>query len=307
MRAPDVRDLYDDEYATAYEEQFLHVPSYQHISAYELHLLELLLKASENWLDIGCGTGYFLSHFPGVARGGLDLSADMLERARARNPDALFLEQGDFRERREAWDGAWDLVSCMWCAYAYADSMAEIDRVVGNMARWTSDDGVCFLPLCDIEDVLMQREGLPYHTPDIDLFGGSMYTEAIVWTWVDPLHQKTHKSLIAPHIGYLVDQFKKTFSTVEVAYYPPYPLPLTGQRKALVAAGKGGAPAPRTEAVLQAIREESRAYRAEAQANRRAAARESAYGAGRAGWLRRCWNALPERVQHAVLRAIGEA
>ena len=56
-------------------------------SDHELALLRGLLTPGVTWLDVACGTGYFLRHFPEVERAGVDLSPAMLRLAREATGD----------------------------------------------------------------------------------------------------------------------------------------------------------------------------------------------------------------------------
>ena len=86
MRRDEIIAVYDDDYARSYEEKFLLSPETRADSEHELQLLRGFLASGVNWLDVACGTGYFLSHFPEVERAGCDLSPAMLRRARQANP-----------------------------------------------------------------------------------------------------------------------------------------------------------------------------------------------------------------------------
>src|SRR2546423_2406165 len=113
MRREDILELYDEEYAAHYNERLLLGDAYKETTEFEVSLLQEMLQPAGNWLDVACGTGYMLSQFPGVKRGGLDLSPSMLELAMRANPDADFV-LGDFLDDRPEWRNSWDLVSCMW-------------------------------------------------------------------------------------------------------------------------------------------------------------------------------------------------
>src|SRR5438094_6105666 len=115
MNRAEIVQLYDDAYAATYEEAFLLSPLNRSDTAQELELLRGFLRAGVSWLDVACGTGYFLRHFPRVMRVGFDLSPAMLRLARAGSPDILLLER-DFREPMPEWRNRWGLVSCMWYA-----------------------------------------------------------------------------------------------------------------------------------------------------------------------------------------------
>src|SRR5947209_643221 len=112
MRPEDVRRLYDENYAASYEAKFLTSPITAEDAAFEAHLLGDLLKPGRiEWLDVACGTGYFLRQFPNVRRTGIDLSPGMLERARPDNPGADLFQQ-DYRIPRPEWTDRFGLVSC---------------------------------------------------------------------------------------------------------------------------------------------------------------------------------------------------
>src|SRR5262249_25451009 len=145
-----------------YDASFLLGPNFLECTEYEASLIAGFLCSASSWLDVACGTGYFLSRFPEVHRCGLDLSPAMLEKARLANRDVLFVE-GDYRVNRPEWENQWDVVSCMWYAYCYAGSMSGVETLVRNLAAWTSPDGVCFLPVCD-PDVLC-KTSIPHRPP----------------------------------------------------------------------------------------------------------------------------------------------
>lgn len=316
METQRILELYDGTYAAAYDERFIFDQDYLPCARFEVEVLGHLLQASDSWLDAACGTGYFLSQFPGAARAGFDLSASMLKVARGKNPDAQFLEEGDFRSEYPEWTGKWDLVSCMWCAYTYVESVTEINRVIRNLARWTSSGGACFLPLCDLEDVLTSRQNLPRCIPDIEIFGGPTYVNAVVWSYVDTKHKKRHENLVSPHIELLIDLFRETFSRVEIIYYPPYPRSIPGQRKALIATGKQGAVSSQMEAALQAILKKSQEHLSNVQTIADLQAAEARRlqpkpapppPSRRGGWLRRAWRKLPPEARRLVKAVFGES
>ena len=89
---------YDGAYAREYERKFILNRHYKSKSEFEIAVLKRLLREGARWLDVACGTGYFLSRFPGVTRAGLDISPAMLAIARESNPDALVFKEGDFKD-----------------------------------------------------------------------------------------------------------------------------------------------------------------------------------------------------------------
>src|SRR5436190_1549387 len=133
MKKNQVLDTYDKAYAAAYDQKFHGSAA----SAREIEIVRELLGAGP-WLDVACGTGYVLGHFPAVPRAGLDVSAAMLELARHANPDALVLREGSFLDDIEEWHAQWGLVTCMWYAYCLVESVSQVERVIANLGRWTS-------------------------------------------------------------------------------------------------------------------------------------------------------------------------
>ena len=125
MKPEDITRLYDDAYAAAYDEKFLLSPPAKPDSDHELALLRGFLTPGVSWLDVACGTGYFLRHFPEIERAGIDLSPAMLRLAREANPE-IPLIQCDFRDRNASAPGRWGLVSCMWYAYGLVDTVADV-------------------------------------------------------------------------------------------------------------------------------------------------------------------------------------
>ena len=98
MDSAQIINLYDDEYASAYEGRFIHSPVARSDSNFELDLLRGFLRPGVSWLDVACGTGYFLSQFPTTRRAGLDLSPSMLKLRKGANPGVEFF-QHDMRAR----------------------------------------------------------------------------------------------------------------------------------------------------------------------------------------------------------------
>src|SRR5262249_8611004 len=232
MRREEIVQLYDDEYAASYEENFLLSSLTKSDSEHELALLRGFLSPGVTWLDVACGTGYFLRHFPEVERAGIDLSPAMLRLGRQANPGILLIEH-DFRDPMPAWQDRWGLVSCMWYAYSLVDTVPDMLRLIENLASWTAPAGTCFVPLADPR--LITGVQLPYqaYSPNA---GKGMIT-GIQWSYVEDGGRKVHSHLIAPNPEFMVDQFDIYFESVSTVRYPPA-FPGWEGRPALVATWK---------------------------------------------------------------------
>lgn len=101
---------------------------------YEAALHHLDLTPGDRVLDVGCGSGVFLAL--AAARGarvhGLDASPSLLDRARARVPDAD-LREGDMEALPWA-DATFDAV-CGFNAFFFADDLVAALREAGRVAR----------------------------------------------------------------------------------------------------------------------------------------------------------------------------
>lgn len=246
MKPEALLEVYDAAYAATYNERFL-LPSYARETVEgELAALRPLLGEGARWLDVGCGTGYMLSQFPGVARAGLDKSPGMLGEARRANPDALFLQEGDFRDAHPEWREAWSLVSCMWGAYIYVDSVAEVEQVVANLIAWTQPGGHVYLPVIDGED--MSRP-MPKYEEVVIGFGGLTRMVASVWDWHEYETGQLHKQLISPHPDHLLRLMAPHFEHLELLRFP-VPAPEWPSRKAILASGRRAQPNPAQPATI---------------------------------------------------------
>lgn len=237
MKPEQVCRLYDTAYAASYDGKFLHSEPARPDTEFECELLGRLLEAGGPWLDVACGTGYFLSLFPHVERAGMDLSPAMLERAAARNP-GVPLHRRDFRSPTPEWVGRWRLVSCMWYAYGLVDSMEEVERVVRNLAAWTADDGVCFVPLCD--PCLVSGVELPYDVQGSP-WPGRITITGVTWSYGEAEEGAEHTHMVAPLVPHILMLFKRYFRDIQQVEYP------TG-RSALLASGKRAVAEPEASA-----------------------------------------------------------
>ncbi len=235
MRPDELMRLYDREYASSYDRNFLEKFPHEPDTRHELELIRSMLAPGARWLDAACGTGYFLARFPEFDRAGLDLSPAMLEVARECNP-GIELRRHDFREPLPEWNDRFDLVSCMWYAYGMVDSVDEISQVIANLAAWTAPGGTCFLPVADPD--LVARIELPDRIPygPIVESPGEIRITGIVWSFFEETG-KAHRHLISPSVAWLRDELARHFEGIETIRYPPGN-ELMGRRPALVASRK---------------------------------------------------------------------
>jgi SAM-dependent methyltransferase len=237
MDKNDVLEIYDEYYAQEYNQKFLLNDWSKDNGDFEQETIRKLLSEigqGAKWLDVACGTGYLLSRFPDIERAGLDISPAMLKVAKQANPNAFFV-QGDYRDKRPQWEGKWDLVSCMWWVYSYVESLSQLETVIENFARWTSNRGVCFLPVCEPEEIGTGQLKIPYiykNSGDLGGYGGAIHFEGVIWSWLDEESAKQHLNLFAPQLEYMLALFNNHFEQVEIIEYPLFK---GVHRKAIVA------------------------------------------------------------------------
>ena len=275
MEHSKVLDLYDDAFAAEYDDRFLLTWWGREGVAFELAVISDALGSDGTLLDVACGTGWVLSQFPTHVRAGIDLSPAMLARARTRPANrTLEFRLADYRSGQPDWDDQWDVVSCMWFAYCYVDTVPEVGQLITNLASWTAPSGSVFLPICDPEGIGLAP--IQYRKPAGE-FSSEMRVTSFTWSWDDPVNHKWHEHLVAPHEEYLIELFARHFQHIRIAHYPP--LDFDGyiyRRRALLASDKrrsgDGAPVTvtRDPASADASRERSLADR---QANEQVAAR----------------------------------
>lgn len=230
MQERELLALYDQTMAASYDAKYIHFPNSVPEVEFEISLIKSFLRPAWRWLDVACGTGFFLSRFPTVERMGLDLSPAMLAEAKKANP-GIPLIKGTYLEERPDWINHWDLVTCMWYAYGYVETIRDIDRLIANLAAWTAPQGVCFLPCCDLEALC--TVAIP-HLPTT-VFPGRVRISGVIWSY-DEDTGKVHENMIAPRAEYLAEVFARYFRTVQQIEYPS-PEPGKG-RRAFVARDK---------------------------------------------------------------------
>lgn len=215
MTPEQIRRLYNNNYADSYEDRFLHSEIAKPDSDFEVETIRGFLANGGPWLDVACGTGYFLSRFPEIERTGLDLSPAMIAKAKARNPGIEIREQNYLDEMPE-WKDRWALVTCMWYAYGFTQTMQQLEQLIANLASWTAPQGACFLPLCD--PALLSGLPLRYHMKGSP-WAGDVYVTGITWSYIEE-DGSHHEHVFAPHKDYMTAQFETYFETVELVTYP---------------------------------------------------------------------------------------
>ena len=234
MKLDQILETYDEAYADEYDDTFLANTEVRPSVAFQLAALKQNLEGSKSWLDVACGTGFFLKMFPDIeTRHGLDISPAMLGKARTRNRNVGFTH-GNYLDSFPEWENEWDLVSCMWWAYCLVESIAQLKHLVSNLARWTSHRGTCFVPLCNPRKFNTKDIVLPYldsNMPGVKITG-------ISWTWAQQ-NGKRHDDMISPQVEYMVEMFEQFFTEVTVVEGP---LALIGEgyrpQDILIARGK---------------------------------------------------------------------
>jgi SAM-dependent methyltransferase len=247
MEPEAVKDLYDQPYAEAYDQRFLLDAWPKQGAEFELEIIRRCLPKGSRWLDVGCGTGWFLSKVPNVERAGLDLSPAMVARSREANPGASFIEERSFLDDEPSWHGQWDLVTCLWQPYNYVDDVTQVELLLKNMAGWTKPGGAVFIPVVDLEDIRPHVD-VPYEV-EPDVWGGTIALTSITWTWHEPGTGKVHQHLVAPQAGHFVRVLSTWFRKVEVLRYPPTE-PGGVPRKAILATERRGSDDDGADAVV---------------------------------------------------------
>lgn len=235
MKPDEARALYGPAYAARYEELWQRHDLWQAEAGHYVRSLGELIEPDTKWLDVGCGTGWFLSQFPGIERGGLDLSPSMLEKARANNPDAAFFREGDIRVDVPEWHDRFDLVSSTGQAWGYVDSIRDVEKAAENMARWTAPDGVLYVQPPDLFDLVGHQLTYDFSTdtpPD-----NTVRITGAIWSYYDEAGE--HQDQVWPSLDVWVKWLSRWFRLVEVHTWPHEPAEiLHGPRRLVLARHK---------------------------------------------------------------------
>jgi SAM-dependent methyltransferase len=105
-----------------------------------LELIHGLNPGAGTLLDVACGTGRHIEVFSGELRCvGVDVSPDLLDVARRRCPDVVFVA-ADMVDL--ALDDRFDVVTCLFSSIGYVRTEARLIRAVRSMADHLDDGGV---------------------------------------------------------------------------------------------------------------------------------------------------------------------
>lgn len=211
--APDPSEVYDEAYATRYDGTWWESDVWAVDGAYHLDLFRRWLVPGAGWLDVGCGTGWMLSHFQEQRRAGIDISESMLVKAREVNP-GVELRCADVLAPHAPWDDQWDLVTCTGQPWSYLLTLRDFETWVERMAAWTSPEGVCINQVPDILE--LTGNATDYHLPPEDPPVGLATVLAVHWTMDEPTTQ--HGPMIWPSLDVWVRWFGRYFARVEVVH-----------------------------------------------------------------------------------------
>jgi len=217
MQPADVLITYDAAYASDYDQRFLELAAFKPKTEFELRIIQGLTATARTWLDVACGTGYFLRHGrgrPGLICTGLDLSPDMIAAARRQAPFATFLT-GNFLNPWLDFKKNFDVVTCMWLAYGLLTAIEDIFQLIQNLHDWCRPGGVCFMPLMDPEWCIENRHRLPTVDDGMEFVSD----EGSQWNfWENGC--LTHQ-MYTPAVDKMVSMFIEVFDRVQVFDYPP--------------------------------------------------------------------------------------
>ena len=123
----------------------------------------------------------------------------------------------------------------MWYAYGLVDSLAAVERVIRNLAAWTSSRGTCFVPVFDPQN-LIPRLRVPYVHRNAGFPPGTLLFTSVTWTWIEDSGTR-HQDMVAPALEWFLAAFEDHFEHVELIRYPRRRWSRRGL-KAILARGK---------------------------------------------------------------------
>ena len=116
----------------------------------------------------------------------------MLEQARAVNPDAEF-HLHDFRQPRPEWQDAWDLVSSMWYAYGYVNTIGEFRSSARQPGRLDLAQGRAVPSYFNLNG--LWETHLPHDFPT-PFAPTKVFVTGLIWSYLE--NGKLHQDMIAP-------------------------------------------------------------------------------------------------------------
>jgi len=94
-------------------------------------------------LDVSCGTGNHVAHLKKhYAVEGLDLSRELLKKAKAKNPDIIF-HKADMCTFKLA--NRFDIITCLFSAIGHVKTRTRMRMAVANMAAHLKEGGVLII------------------------------------------------------------------------------------------------------------------------------------------------------------------
>jgi dTDP-3-amino-3,4,6-trideoxy-alpha-D-glucopyranose N,N-dimethyltransferase len=136
-------------FANVYDDAY-HFIDYGRSAGWMRDLIHARHPDAQTLLELACGTGRYLELLAGdFVVEGLDLSPEMLAKARTRVP-SVPLHEGDMTEFRL--DRRYDVVCCLFRSIGYVGTTQKLERAVAAMARHVAENGI----------VLIE----PFFTPD---------------------------------------------------------------------------------------------------------------------------------------------
>lgn len=234
MDVQNYRKPYDKAYAEKYNEIWIENELWAPEAKHHIDTLRELITPEVKWLDAGCGTGYFLSQFPGIKRAGFDLSDSMLDQAKKANPDALFFQQANLVNEVSEWNNQWDLVSCTGQPWTYLPTIAEIEVVVKNISGYVNENGKCLLPFFDLTD--FSHNELAIFNRESEIPDEMPYINGVIWNVRD--NGVDHKNMILPNMDQWIRWFSRYFTKIEILRWPHDQPHLRIARRVLLCSGK---------------------------------------------------------------------
>ena len=154
------------EYARYYD-LFYQGKDYSHEVDYLEEIFKKFQKDVRSILDLGCGTGLHTQEL--IKRGyevtGLDLSEEMLARARERNPSATFTK-GDMSNF--VLNKKFDVIICMFSAMGYLTENHQIERFFRSIKNHLVKNGLLILDVWNGLGVMHELPSIRERKVEVD-------------------------------------------------------------------------------------------------------------------------------------------